>query len=145
MIASVRIGLLIVCTTLIACSESPAPSPAPSDPTPGAPADPQTPEQPDSESSAQNPTEDPAADPEALANRGRAVYTANCIACHNPDASLDGGIGPAVAGSSLELLEARIMRNEYPEDYRPKRDTRAMIPLPYLEKDLKALATYLAR
>ncbi len=32
----------------------------------------------------------------------------------------------------------------YPEGYKPKRETKAMIPLPYLEKDLPALAVYLA-
>ena len=58
---------------------------------------------------------------------------------------MDGGIGPAVAGASLALLEARIMRNEYPEGYTPKRDTEAMIALPYLEKDLAAIVAFLAK
>lgn len=84
-------------------------------------------------------------DPEALKRRGRAVYIANCVACHNPDPAMDGGIGPAVAGASLALLEARIMRNEYPEGYTPKRDTEAMIALPYLEKDLAAIVAFLAK
>ena len=83
-------------------------------------------------------------DPGALTDRGRAVYVANCIACHSTEPGFDGAIGPAIAGSSLELLEARIMRNEYPEGYKPKRDTKAMIALPYLEKDLAALAAFLA-
>ena len=39
--------------------------------------------------------------------RGRAVYVANCVACHNNDPSKDGPIGPANKGSSRELLEAR--------------------------------------
>ena len=72
------------------------------------------------------------------------MYVANCIACHNHDPALDGGIGPAVAGSSYELLEARIIRGEYPEGYTPKRDSQLMVPLPYLEPDLAALAAYLA-
>jgi mono/diheme cytochrome c family protein len=30
--------------------------------------------------------------------RGRAVYVANCVACHNNDPSKDGPIGPANKG-----------------------------------------------
>ena len=52
-------------------------------------------------------------------------------------------LGPAVAGSSLELLEARIMRGEYPEGYEPKRPSRVMVPLPHLESRLPELAAYL--
>ena len=36
------------------------------------------------------------------------------------------------------------MRNEYPTGYTPKRDSRAMVPLPYLEKELPALHAFLA-
>ncbi|MDP6980805.1 MAG: cytochrome c [Myxococcota bacterium] len=86
----------------------------------------------------------PTADPAALAARGKGVYAANCIACHNPDPKIDGSIGPAVAGASLALLEARIMRQEYPEGYTPRRDTALMVPLPYLEPDIPALAAFLA-
>lgn len=82
-------------------------------------------------------TGDPAA-------RGERVYRANCIACHNPDPALDGVMGPAVAGASLELLEARVLRAEYPDGYRPKRETSLMPAQPYLKNDLPALAAYLA-
>ena len=80
---------------------------------------------------------------ESLGNRGRAVYLANCSACHNPDPSLPGNLGPPVAGSSLELLEARLLRNTYPEGYTPKRDSRVMMALPYLKDDIPSLAAYL--
>jgi len=82
--------------------------------------------------------------PMDLAKRGRAVYQSNCTACHNNDPSLDGAIGPALAGSSLELLRAKVLRNEYPPGYQPKRSTGNMIPLPHLEPELPALAAYLA-
>jgi hypothetical protein len=41
------------------------------------------------------------------------------------------------------LLSAKVLRNEYPAGYTPKRDTRAMAPLPHLERELPALAAYL--
>ena len=135
---------MIVVVTLIACSESTTTTDTPAS------------QNPDSQAAGQNSANDPPPsangeseaeleiDPQDQADRGRAVYTANCVACHNPDPSLDGGIGPAVAGSSLDLLEARIMHNAYPDGYKPKRETKAMIPLPYLEKDLPALAVFLA-
>ncbi len=82
-------------------------------------------------------------DAEDPTKRGRAVYLGNCVACHNQNPKLAGPIGPAVAGSSLELLEAKVLRNEYPPGYTPARTTKAMVPLPHLEADLPALAAYL--
>lgn len=81
--------------------------------------------------------------PEQLVEAGRSVYNANCIACHGVDPTRDGALGPAVAGSSLELLEARVVRGEYPPGYQPKRPSRVMIALPHLESKLPELAAYL--
>ena len=78
-----------------------------------------------------------------LAAKGRGIYMANCIACHNVDATKDGALGPAVAGASLELLEARVIRGDYPAGYIPKRDTRVMVPLRHLERNLGELVAYL--
>lgn len=82
-------------------------------------------------------------DPAALAERGRVVYMTNCIACHNPDPTKDGALGPAVKGSSQELLEARVIHAAYPEGYTPKRETAVMVALPFLEPEIPALAAYL--
>jgi mono/diheme cytochrome c family protein len=85
-------------------------------------------------------------DPQAaLAKRGEQVFLNNCTACHARSPSEDGPVGPPVAGTSLELLEAKVLRNEYPHGYAPKRDTKAMIPLAHLEPELPALAAYLAQ
>lgn len=78
------------------------------------------------------------------AERGRQAYTSNCIACHNPDPAQAGGVGPAIAGSSRELLEARILRAEYPSGYSPKHDTQLMPAQPYLAPQLDDLVAYLA-
>lgn len=85
-------------------------------------------------------------DPQAqLARRGEQVYMSNCTACHAHDPSQPGPVGPAVAGASLELLEAKVLRNTYPPGYAPKRDSQAMVPLVHLAPELPALAAYLAR
>jgi mono/diheme cytochrome c family protein len=80
-----------------------------------------------------------------LAQQGRDVYQNVCVACHNGDPNLDGAIGPANAGASRELLEAKVLHGTYPPGYTPKRpDSHAMPPLPYLKDQIPALAAYLA-
>jgi mono/diheme cytochrome c family protein len=71
------------------------------------------------------------------------VFVANCVACHNNDPSKDGPIGPAIKGSSRELLEARVLRNAYPLDYKPKRATKLMPQFPFLKSEIPYLAAYL--
>ena len=85
-------------------------------------------------------------DPQAaLAARGQQVYQANCTACHALDPTQPGPVGPDLAGSSLALLQAKVLKNEYPPGHRPKRDTQAMVPLVHLAPELPALAAYLAQ
>ena len=80
-----------------------------------------------------------------LAKRGERVYQNVCIACHNGNPNLDGAIGPAIAGSSRELLEARVVRGEYPQGYTPKRPGSLTMPrLDYLADQIDALHAYLA-
>ena len=76
--------------------------------------------------------------------RGRAVYLSVCIACHNADPRKDGSVGPANAGASRELLEAKILHGSYPPGYTPKRDSRVMPPMPNLAGSLDDLAAFLA-
>ena len=52
-------------------------------------------------------------------------------------------MGPAVKGSSRELLEAKIAKGGYPPGYKPKRPTAVMPPQPAIVPDLDALAAYL--
>lgn len=68
---------------------------------------------------------------------------ANCIACHSPDPSRDGPLGPALKGSPRELVEARVLRVEYPKGYTPKRPTKLMTPLPHLAPSIPDLAAFL--
>lgn len=78
-----------------------------------------------------------------LEKRGKTVYSTNCTSCHNPDPRRPGSLGPEVAHSSLELLQARVLHKTYPAGYKPKRDSKLMPELPFLEKDLPALEAYL--
>lgn len=81
---------------------------------------------------------------QARVRKGQTLYTLHCTACHNPsDPKRDGGLGPAIAGSSLELLEARVLRGAYPEGYTPKRATHIMQKLPLVQEDVEALHAYL--
>jgi mono/diheme cytochrome c family protein len=130
---------LVVCSGLwiVACSDEPATSSSGSGGSSGAVT-----------AAIPTPKPTPAAPPrvlsrEELIEAGRGSYNANCIACHSLDPTKDGALGPAVAGSSLELIAARVLRAEYPEGYTPKRKTRVMIALSHLEPQLNALTAYL--
>ena len=74
---------------------------------------------------------------------GRQVWLAQCVACHNTDPAKDGPVGPAVKGSSLALLESRVLTAGYPPGYRPKRDSKVMPPRPDLAASIPDLAAYL--
>lgn len=76
--------------------------------------------------------------------RGHAVYRSVCIACHNADPNLDGSLGPANAGASRELLEAKLLRGSYPPAYVPKRDSQTMPRFEHLAGSLDDLAAFLA-
>ena len=83
------------------------------------------------------------------AAKGKQVYLANCAACHGPDPSKDGALGPAITGSAKALIEARVMNGNgnygksYPAGYKPKRDTRIMVALPHLKGSIDDLAAFL--
>jgi mono/diheme cytochrome c family protein len=75
--------------------------------------------------------------------KGKQLWLGQCVACHNPDPAKDGTLGPAVKGSSPSLLEARVVRGEYPLGYTPKRPTKVMPPRPDLAPSVPDLAAYL--
>ena len=78
-----------------------------------------------------------------LAARGKHYYQNVCIACHSADPSQDGTLGPAVAGSSQALLDAKVLHGKYPPGYAPKRSTQAMPSFAFLAQEIPALAAYL--
>ena len=75
--------------------------------------------------------------------QGRSIYMAKCIACHNSNPKKVGGIGPAVFGSSLDLLEAKVVNQVYPEGYKPQRNTKLMNAFPDLKDKIPAIHAFL--
>jgi mono/diheme cytochrome c family protein len=86
---------------------------------------------------------DPGAPRDPAAERGRQIFLAQCIACHNADPSLPGAVGPPVLGSSQDLLAAKLLKGTYPPGYTPKRPTTLMPLQPGLEPDVPNLAAFL--
>ena len=76
-------------------------------------------------------------------DRGAVIYRTNCISCHNADPNLPGPIGPAVAGASRALLDARVLHGTYPPGYTPRFKTHTMRALPWLDGHVDDLAAYL--
>ena len=83
----------------------------------------------------------PSLGPEA--ERGRQVYASQCTSCHSGDPAQNGPLGPAVKGSSRELVEARVVRGTYPPGYTPKRPSAIMQPMPNLAGSVDDLTAYL--
>ena len=75
--------------------------------------------------------------------RGKQVYLSQCIACHNSDPAKNGPLGPAIRGSSQELLEAKLLRGNYPPGYTPKRNTAIMPVQPQAKPRIPELAAFL--
>ena len=81
---------------------------------------------------------------DAAAARGKLVYSNVCTACHNADPRQSGVLGPEIAGAVQELIEAKVLRGEYPPGYAPKQPSAAMPKYEYLAKSTADLAAYLA-
>ena len=75
--------------------------------------------------------------------RGQIIYMINCAVCHNPDPNLPGTQGPPIAGSSRELVEARVLYLAYPPGYKPKRPTHLMRAIPTLAPEIGNLTAFL--
>ena len=75
--------------------------------------------------------------------RGKKIYRMNCLQCHNADPRKAGSQGPANYAASLELLQAKVLKKQYPPGYVPQRKTSIMPAMPFLAKDIAALHAYL--
>ena len=75
--------------------------------------------------------------------RGKVIYYANCISCHNYNPKKPGSIGPQIYRSSKELLSNKINFGKYPKNYKPKMPTKIMPLLPHLDKEIANLYAFL--
>lgn len=76
--------------------------------------------------------------------RGKAIYTAKCISCHNANPAKKGSVGPDIADSTLSLLILKTQHRKYPSGYKPKRKTNIMPKIPLKDKELHYLYEYIA-
>jgi mono/diheme cytochrome c family protein len=81
--------------------------------------------------------------PRTPQEEGRIIYMTKCVVCHNANPNLAGTQGPPIAGSSMELLEARVLTLKYPPGYKPKRTTSAMRAFPELRNKIPDLYAFL--
>jgi cytochrome c553 len=77
------------------------------------------------------------------AQRGEVLYRTNCASCHGSNPKRQGPIGPAIAESPRELLEARVLRRSYPFGYHPKRSSHLMLSMPWMAGHIDDLKAYL--
>ena len=75
--------------------------------------------------------------------KGRMVYFANCVSCHNNDPNKPGSIGPEVYGVSIDVLTQKIVSWKYPGNYRPKRPSKIMPSMPHLNKEISNLHAFI--
>ena len=75
--------------------------------------------------------------------KGRMVYFANCVSCHNNNPKKPGSIGPEVYGVSIDVLTQKIVSGKYPENYRPKRTSKIMPLMPHLKNQISNLHAFI--
>jgi mono/diheme cytochrome c family protein len=140
-------GLAAAALLVAACGDQPAAPPAgeKSAASAGAPAEkaPAPTDKPPLEASAAAPPAAAVSVSKGSVGKGKQIWLGQCVICHNPDPGKDGTLGPAVKGASPALLEAKVVRGEYPPGYKPKRPTKVMPPRPDLAPGVPDLAAYL--
>ena len=75
--------------------------------------------------------------------KGRTVYFANCVSCHNYNPKKPGSIGPVVYGVPIDVLTEKIVSGKYPENYRPKRTSKIMPLMPHLNSEISNLYAFI--
>jgi len=75
--------------------------------------------------------------------KGRMVYFANCVSCHNNNPKKPGSIGPAVYGVPIDVLTQKTLSGKYPENYRPKRTSKIMPLMPHLIREISNLHAFI--
>lgn len=80
---------------------------------------------------------------QATLDKGKKLYMANCIQCHNRDPNIKGPIGPEMVDAPLEVMTSKVMTAKYPQPlpagFVPKRKSQAMRAIPKLKNDIPAI------
>ena len=80
---------------------------------------------------------------QAFLDKGKRLYMANCIQCHNRDPNLKGSLGPELIDAPLEVMTSKVMTGLYPAvlpaGFVPKRKSKAMKKIPKLQNDIPAI------
>ena len=87
---------------------------------------------------------EPQLDDAAVIASGKRVYENVCLICHAADPRERGSLGPPIAGAALPLLEAKVLRGEYPPGYQPVQPGATMPKFEFVEPKLADVAAYLA-
>lgn len=81
---------------------------------------------------------------EQLKADGRKLYIANCIACHSADLDQEGTVGPALKGSTFEILKEKLLNGKYPEGYKGKRPVSGSMPkYSFTDQQIRSLEAFL--
>ncbi len=79
----------------------------------------------------------------ATLEKGKKLYMANCIQCHNRDPNIKGPIGPEMVDAPLVVMTSKVMTSNYPNPlpagFVPKRKSHAMRAIPKLKNDIPAI------
>jgi len=91
------------------------------------------------------------AEPEVIYNevdlaKGKELYLAQCIRCHNADPNIKGPIGPEMVDAPLDVMKYKVATGRYPdvlpEGFVPKRTTKQMTKLPAVVPDVPSIHAY---
>ncbi len=81
---------------------------------------------------------------EKLKADGRSLYITNCIACHSALPEQDGSVGPALKGTSFEILKEKIVNGRYPEGYKGKRPISGSMPkFAFTDDQIRSIEAFL--
>ena len=75
--------------------------------------------------------------------KGRMIYFANCVSCHNNNPKKPGSIGPVVYGVPIDVLTQKIISGKYPENYNPKRTSKIMPLMLHLNNEISNLNSFI--
>jgi mono/diheme cytochrome c family protein len=79
-----------------------------------------------------------------LIRKGKSAYMSYCSACHHPNPSLMGALGPPLAEIPLATLESKVLYAKYPDGVQPRIPVKGVMPaMPHLKDEIVGLHAFL--